>query len=178
MLLFGHIGITVGVVRVYDISSSKRRLACIDYRIVLLGSLLPDIIDKPVWVFFRGLATDASLSGRDFSHTLIFNLLLLVGGLVLVSYKKFWLLSMSLVSLMHLILDQLWNSPEVLFWPLLGPLYGEETTGWFFHMIQTLFSSPEVYIPEIIGLAVVLIFAFRLVVRKKVINFFESGVII
>ena len=127
MLFFGHIGITTGIVRTSDIflsvsktgGSDKKRsrlhhwlnrakgwLGAIDYRMVILGSLLPDIIDKPVWFLAGGVT---SLSGRDYAHTLLFNLVLLLGGLVLIRYGKPWLFIISLSSFMHLIFDQMWR---------------------------------------------------------------------
>ncbi len=208
MLLFGHIGIIAGIVKVYDIlvsvtkpgnsyqpdSSSKfgtvigkkrlrlhylfngikGRMGSIDYRLVLLGSLLPDIIDKPVWLF---VGSDAFLSGRDYAHTLLFNLVLFIGGLVLIKYGKSWLLIISLSSFMHLILDQMWNSPVALLWPLLGPLPKEETVGWVSNIFQALFSYPGVYIPEIMGLVIALLFAYRLVMKKSVISFLKDGAV-
>lgn len=203
MLLFGHIGITAGVVKAGDIlasmtrpdnsyqmdSSSKRlrlhyllngikgRLGSIDYRMVLLGSLLPDIIDKPVWLFTTRFTSEMPLSGRAYAHTLLFNLILFIGGLVLIRYRKSWLLIISLSSFVHLILDQMWRSPAVLLWPLLGPMCKVETAGWLSNIIEALFSYPEVYIPEIIGLVIVLLFAYRLVMRKGIISFIRGGTI-
>ena len=209
MLLFGHTGITAGVVKACEILISmnspvsqyqpdsslkfatvirrvrsrlcdlldgvKGRIGPIDYRLVLLGSLLPDIIDKPVWLIANGLASNTSLSGHDYAHTLLFNLALFIGGLVLIRYRKSWLLIISLSSLMHLILDQMWHSPEVLLWPLLGSLPKLETAGWLPDIFEALFSCPEVYIPEIIGLVIVLLFAGRLVRKKSVVSFIRDG---
>jgi len=203
MLFFGHIGITAGIVKACDIlvsttkpdssyqpdSSSrsgaviareqlrlyyllnriKGRIGSIDYRIVLPASLLPDIIDKPVWFF---VGSRASLSGRDYAHTLLFNLVLLIGGLVLIRYRKSWLLIISLCSFVHLIFDQMWNSPVALLWPLLGPFSKEETAGWLSNILKGLFSYPE-----IMGLVIVLLFAYRLVMKKRVIGFLRDGAI-
>ena len=207
MLLFGHIGITTGVVKAYNILASmtmpdsryqpgsslkistviseklrlhyllngaKGRIDSMDYRMVLVGSLLPDIIDKPLWFF---TAAEMPFSGRGYTHTLLLNLTLFIGGLVLLRYGKSWLLLISLSSFMHLIFDQMWNSPAVLLWPLLGPFPREETVGWFSNLFQALFSYPEVYIPEIIGLAIVLLFAYRVVMRKGITNFIRNGAI-
>ncbi len=162
--------------RLYPLQTRiKRWVGSIDYRIVLLGSLLPDIIDKPVWFFVTSLTSDTSLSGRDYAHTLLFNLALFISALVLIRYRKSWLLVISLSSFMHLILDQIWKNPVVLLWPLLGPLPKGETVGWMSNIIQGLFSYPEVYIPEIIGLAIVLLFAYRLAMKKSVISFIRDG---
>lgn len=208
MLLFGHIGITAGVVRACDIlvlvsrpdnsyesgSSSrfgrviqkkrlrlhhlltgiKGRIGSIDYRIVLLGSLLPDVIDKPLWFF---VASHIAPGGRGYAHTLLFNLALFICGLLLIRYRKSWLLIISVCSFMHLISDQLWNRPVVLLWPLLGPFPREETAGWVTNMFQALFSHPSVYIPEIIGLVIVLLFAYKVVIRRSIISFIRGGAI-
>ncbi|MFC2034315.1 metal-dependent hydrolase [Chloroflexota bacterium] len=184
MLILGHIGITAGVFKAGNILTNmssvsrldriKSQLGLIDYRLVLVGSLLPDLIDKPIWFI---VGDSAYLSGRDYAHSLLFNLFLLFGGLILVKYKKLWLLVISLSSFMHLIFDQIWNCPVVLFWPLLGPLYKKETTGWMSGILQVLFSSPEVYVPEIIGLIIMINFVYRLIMKKKTISFLKEGII-
>ncbi|MBI4303541.1 MAG: metal-dependent hydrolase [Chloroflexi bacterium] len=196
MLFFGHIGFTVGVARACEIlaannnyapdSSSRRarlshwlkgawnHLNAIDYRLVALGSLLPDIIDKPLWLLF---GNDISLSGRDYAHTLLFNLLLLAAGLVLVQRRKPWLLVLSFSSFMHLVFDELWQVPATLFWPLLGPLAAEERTHWFSNLIAALFSEPEVYIPESIGLLLLLVIGCQILARRRLVSFLKKGAI-
>jgi len=213
MLLFGHIGITAGVVRACDVLVSmpksgssyqsdvslkfgavigrgrlrlhylldgmRGRIGSIDYRTVFVGSLFPDIVDKSVWLFANSLNSDTYLSGRDYTHTLLFNLVLFIGGLVLIRYRKSWLLITSLASFMHLLLDRMWHNPVVLLWPLLGPLPKpeREIINWFAYIIQRLFSNPAVYVPEIIGLGLVSLFAYRLIMRKRVISFLRGGAI-
>ena len=156
------------------LSGIKIRLGSIDYRIVVLGSLLPDIIDKPIWLF---VGSSLSLSGRDYAHTLLFNLILFIVGLVLIRVGKTWLLVISISSFAHIIFDQMWNCPIVLLWPLLGPLPEKETTGWLSKPLRALFSQPEVYIPEIIGVLIILLLVCRLVKKKNVTSFIKAGVI-
>lgn len=190
MLFLGHIGITAGAVRICDMlcsmsSSGKkkwhlsRRLSVmkqcvgeIDYRIVLAGSLLPDIIDKPLWLF---TATAIFPSGRAYAHTLLFNLVIFICGLVLLRYGKSLLLILSAGSFIHIVLDRIWDSPVILFWPLLGPLPEEETVGWPVAILKALFSSPEVYVSELLGLAVILLLGYRLVMRKGIMRFLKRG---
>ncbi|MBI2979978.1 MAG: metal-dependent hydrolase [Chloroflexi bacterium] len=192
MFLFGHIGLTTGVFKATTILASRSRtvkrqsrlllslngikqsIDRIDYRLVVLGSLLPDIIDKPVW-FIAG--THVSLSGRAYAHTLLFNLALLVTALVLIKHQKPWLLVLSLSSFMHLVFDRLWTNPVVLLWPLFGQLPMRKTTGWLTTVIRELFGQPATYVPEIIGLVIILILAYRLVVRRSIINFLRCGAI-
>jgi hypothetical protein len=73
MLLFGHIGITLGVAWLIE---SKLKVK-MDYRLIIIGSLLPDIIDKPVGMILLPLN-----NGRVFGHTLLFILILLLIGLI------------------------------------------------------------------------------------------------
>lgn len=203
MLLFGHLGITAGIFKACDIVLGRENnqcnlecetilrpnnlrhrrlraicmrsiLATVDYRMVLLGSMLPDILDKPTWLFAFG---NIFSTGRGYGHSLLFNLVLLTSALVLLRYRKTWLLTISLSSFVHLLLDRIWNNPVVLFWPLLGPLPESETTGWFSYIIKTLFSDPGVYTPEILGFAILLLLLFRLVVRKELTNFIKKGTI-
>lgn len=206
MLFFGHIGITAGAVKACVILLSRARSGndhlddeagsgkdqqgqsplnhplnrmgdvpnSVDYRLVLLGSLLPDLIDKPMWLF---LHSSAYPSGRSYAHSLLFNLFLLVGGVVLFRYRKPWLLVVSVSSLMHLLLDQMWVSPVVLLWPLLGPLPWRETAGWMANILQALFSETDVYIPEIIGLLIILLFIYRLMKSREINGFIKEGVV-
>ena len=207
MLLLGHLGITAGIIRIGDILGSmnrpidnyypdsnpeaslaipKRRLSfyrringmrhklgSVDYRLVLLGSLLPDIIDKPLWLVF----SDIFASGRAYGHTFLFNIVLLICGLLVVKYRQSWLLTFSLGSIMHLILDQMWANPVTLWWPLLGPLQREEITGWMHDVIQRLSSNPGTYIPEIIGLIIILLMGYGLIARNNSIRFIRIGAI-
>jgi len=209
VLLFGHIGITAGVVRVGDILGSsinrplgsddpdsnrgsnitvpekllpisrrinrlRHRLGPIDYRLILIGSLLPDILDKPSWLITFG---DIFPSGRAYGHTLLFSMVLFFCGLLLIRYKKSGLLIISLSSIIHLILDRMWHNPVTLWWPLLGAIQRADATGWISDIIRALFSDPGTYIPEVIGLTIILLMGYRLRGRKKGINFIRTGVI-
>lgn len=158
----------------YLLNWIKNKGGTTDYRIVLLGSLLPDIIDKPLWLF---AISDIFSVGRGYAHTLLFNLVLLITGLIILRYGKSWLLTISICSFIHIILDQIWNLPVVLFWPLLGPLPESETASWLMNIIQAIFLNPGVYISEIIGLVLILLWSYRLVMRKMVIKFIRFGAI-
>jgi hypothetical protein len=103
---------------VEDASPRLPLVSRVDYRLVLLGSLLPDIIDKPVGLLILG---NFFKNGRIFCHTLLFSLLILVAG----SYGYGWHRSTSLLwvgfgSLTHLVLDEMWRSPRTL---ALAPLW-------------------------------------------------------
>src|SRR2546428_9575769 len=61
MFLLGHLGIGLGLAWLLSTRSSVR----IDYRLILVGAILPDVIDKP-------LAFLLSLEGRLWAHTFLF----------------------------------------------------------------------------------------------------------
>ena len=200
MLFFAHAGITTAIARLSQMlvradspSNKEGHLALpsntvirarhvlldnlcdkmreIDYRFVLLGSLLPDIIDKPLWMF-----TSLHWDGRGYAHTFIFNFVLLLSGVVVLKqFRQMWLLILSLCSFIHLVLDQMWANPTTLWWPLLGPIPRGETAGWFSSLWNGLFSSPVVYISETIGFLIAVYVAFRTISSGRLLYFLKTG---
>ncbi len=76
MFIFGHIGITLGIFYLLNTLFSKNSfLATVPY--IVIGSLLPDIIDKPLG---RIILAETIGSGRIFAHTLLFGALLGLAG--------------------------------------------------------------------------------------------------
>ena len=187
MLVLGHAGITLGAATLLagavksSRSSQIRKVSWftslssrIDIRLLLVGSLLPDIIDKPVGqLFFR----ETFSQGRIFSHTLLFLALITIAGFFLYkSRRKVWLLTLASGTLMHLILDEMWHAPRTLFWPFLGFAFERvDLTGWVSNTFQALLSNPEVYIPEAVGLVILLWFGLALAGRKKIGVFIKYG---
>ena len=193
MLVFGHAGITLCTAAVLVSAFRERQrtrtltgfLKCIpswfhslgnyiDIRILLIGSLLPDIIDKPVGQFFF---RETFNNGRIFSHTLLFLLLLTVAGvLIYKKYSKTWLITCSFGTFSHLVLDEMWRNPNTLLWPILGLNFERlDISNWTANIFQALFSGPSVYIPEILGLAVVIWLAWELLRERKVRFFLRYG---
>jgi hypothetical protein len=109
LLLLAHLGCTTGAVRISQKLVLKRPL---DYRLVLLMAILPDVIDRLLYVFVIPEAE----SGRLFAHTLLFNLVLLA---ILVAIRRdLWIYGV--LPLGHLLLDLECPSAHQLFWPFLG----------------------------------------------------------
>ncbi len=190
MLLFGHTGIALGLALGWDKGLSRRipflhtgkswHLVAvtseIDYRLILLGSMLPDIIDKPVGVYLFGGTFD---NGRIFCHTLLSFLIILSIGLY--RYRRYagtGMLALTFGYGMHLIFDEIWNAPRTLFWPLFGGSFPEKDLSDYAGLIwENLTTRPSVYIPEIIGLIIMIPVAFRLLRNRRVMSFLRSGVI-
>jgi membrane-bound metal-dependent hydrolase YbcI (DUF457 family) len=183
MLVLGHTGITLGAATLLAGASNYKQTGeswftrlsrYVDIRFLLVGSLLPDIIDKPVGqYFFR----ETFNNGRIFSHTLIFLIVIAaVGFYIFKHHRQVWMLSLAVGTLMHLVLDEMWNTPATLFWPLTGvnfPAVG--LTGWAAGIIEALFSEPAVYIPEAVGLVILLWFSAILIRKREFGAFIKSG---
>ncbi|WP_196769050.1 metal-dependent hydrolase [Neomoorella thermoacetica] len=89
MLFLGHAGLTLAAARVMEkmmVPGGRQRTGgrpgppeLIDYRLVLIGSMLPDIIDKPLGgVIFK----ETLGNGRIYAHTLVFLLFAWAAGLL------------------------------------------------------------------------------------------------
>ncbi len=146
MLFFGHIGITVGIVFLILLALKLK----VDYRIVIIGSMLPDIIDKPLGIY---VFTNAIDSGRIFCHTLLFVTVLALIALYLYKAKgQTWMACLAFGSAMHLVLDQMWEAPIVLYWPLYGFDFGSRVGANFIQqIIQNNYDNMYTYETEFIG---------------------------
>jgi hypothetical protein len=169
-MLFWHLGLTAGIV---FLTLGRRR---IDYRVVLLGAILPDLIDKPIGrVFFP----DQFENSRLFGHTFLFAIaLLLVIQLVTrgATARRWFVLPIAV--LIHLALDGMWNEPVTLFWPLFGlefPRMPMENYWW--EVFIRLFQHPIEGLKELAGLAVLLYmsFAYELHKRTRLREFVRTG---
>jgi hypothetical protein len=110
LLLLAHLGYTTAAVRVSQKLALKRHL---DYRLVALMAILPDIIDRALYVF----AVPGAQSGRLFAHTLIFSLVVLAVSVVI--RRDLWIYG--ILPLFHLLMDLQGLSAHQFFWPFLGP---------------------------------------------------------
>ncbi len=205
MLVFGHAGLTLGVSALLagalgssPSSKTKRNEAIappshysqvvsnrkaswltylgsrIDIRLLLVGSLLPDIIDKPVGHFFFRQTFN---NGRIFCHTLLFLVLGTVAGIYLYRhYSKTWLLAFSFGTLTHLGLDQMWLTPQTLFWPLLGFTFEKaDVSNWIPNIFHALLTDPAVYVPELVGAGILIRFVWLLLRKRKMHSFIKYG---
>ncbi|MFC1977939.1 metal-dependent hydrolase [Chloroflexota bacterium] len=145
----------------------------IDIRILLIGSLLSDITDKPLGRFFF---REALGNGRTISHTLLFLILLTTAGFY--RYKKrggLNLFALSFGTFTHLVFDQMWRTPQTLFWPVYGFSFPRsDLTAWIPNMLKALLTNPQVYVPEVLG-AIILGWFTMVLVRKRAFFRFLIG---
>jgi len=117
MLLFGHLGVTLGIFFGLGIFIPRLR-TIIDPRYLAIGALLPDLIDKPIG---EVIFASTFANGRIIGHTLLFSFLLFLIGLYVYEKRRdIRVLSLTAGSLFHLFEDQMGTDPQTFLWPLFG----------------------------------------------------------
>jgi inner membrane protein len=139
-----------------DRSGLNRVAAFMDLRLLIIGSLVPDIIDKPL--SFIGFG-----NGRSITHTLlVFLAIFFTSMFIYINYKKTFLIPITAGIFTHLVLDFMWQAPQTLFWPLLGWTFPSPDNriglSQFSEWWHTLITNPGVDISEGIGLLVIVAF--------------------
>jgi membrane-bound metal-dependent hydrolase YbcI (DUF457 family) len=142
MLIFAHLGLALAAARL----AARGNLV-----FVAAGSMLPDIIDKPLGEILYGTPN----MGRIFAHT--FLLLLLLGAIACYT-RDVRAASLFGGVLAHLILDFMWLSPGVLLWPLLGGFPAAEPldAAGYLQMLLSGLAKPAILLPETMGLAYII----------------------
>ena len=133
----------------------------VDFRIIVVGVMLPDIIDKPLgpWTFN---------TGRMIGHTLFLNLLLLTIGVIILSgWGRVGFLTFALASTLHLIQDAMWSDPEVLLWPLYGWRFPETGVAAVADRLHELTHNPGIYVPELVGGVMLAVFFLRVWTERE-----------
>jgi hypothetical protein len=146
-MFFWNVGATIWIFRYVF------RDPGVDLRALALGAILPDLIDKPLALL---IAPETLGSDRIYAHTLVFALLVMTAGILgtrrgTVARKR--AVAFTVGILVHLLLDGLWTTPELLFWPVFGfefPSRGIETVA---ELAAEVFTDPIVLALEAAGIA-------------------------
>lgn len=178
MIFFGHLGLTTGVIKTYEKISyrdgdSNNKIP-IDYRVVLVGSILPDIIDKPIGAY---LFRSTFHNSRIFAHTLAFSVVLVLLGLyMLYKRRKNNILILGICTSIHLILDSMWLYPGILFWAYYGLKFPQRAEGnWLNSDLIRLITDPSYYLPEIIGFLILAYYFMQVLKNKQLKSFISEG---
>lgn len=157
MMPLGHLGIPLLLI-------FSRRDPDIDVRLLMLGSILPDLIDKPL-----GHLIFPEDNGRIFAHSLLFVIVL-----VLIGLRSRNVMTVALGSGIHQLLDGMFLDPVSSLWPLLGPFktYDFEVYQWL-----DAFKDPYVITEELIGLALLLmlVWKWKLFIPDNMMTFLKRG---
>ncbi len=165
MLLFGHLGITLGIFfgLVFFI---PRLRTVIDPIFLAIGSLLPDLVDKPLG---RVIFASSVANGRVIGHTLLFSVLLLLIGFYLYEKRRdIKVIALATGSFFHIFEDQMWAQPRTFFWPVYGLSFPKDHTDYtgleyLLKMLEKSFQPgfSESHIPEIMGMGILVILLLK-----------------
>jgi hypothetical protein len=172
----GHVAATWAVASL--LQKNHIRLAQLDYRLLALSALGPDLLDKPLAIF---LFTE-SHSSQNVGHSLTFHVVLLF--LALLWWRK--ALPYILAVNGHLVADRMWYHTETFWWPVYGwdvfwhykPM---NTPGEMLNVYLDIITRyPQVWVIEIIaiGWLLQLLFNKRLYRRPVFKSFLRSGWIV
>ena len=160
MLIFGHLGFGQLIARPWH-----QRLT---WWCVALGSLLPDLLDKPLFLLFPGTYGGSRLYG----HTLLFLIILAVIGCT--NRSRRWI-SLAIGVVTHLVADNLGDplhvehatdaSIRTLLWPLMGWQFPDAVRLNLESQIHRIL-SPYFVATELIGLLILVWFMWRQRIEK------------
>jgi inner membrane protein len=168
-MLFWHLGI--GAVLVYATLGRRR----IDYRFILLGAVLPDVIDLPLSFVFGWEGR------RGPAHTLL--AVVIVTAIIVIIFRDTRRLSLFGIGvgwLTHLVGDGMWLVPRTFLWPAFGTRFGATppepySADLFVHPLSHL----STWGGELVGVAILLWFwiAFRLGEEDRLHLFARDGLL-
>ena len=155
------------------VSLGRRR---IDYRYVLAGAVLPDVVDGTLGLmFFDGSA------GRWVAHSLL--AVIVVFAVIVIAFRhkrRVAVFGLGVGWLLHLVGDGMWQAPRTFLWPAFGTRFAlrpEEPYSW------ELFSDPLDHVwtwtGEAVGILILLWFfvAFRLGEDERLKRFSRDGLL-
>ena len=161
MLIFCHlcIGAIIGLFLARR-TGNTRMVA-----LAAIGSILPDLVDKPLGYFVYG---DILGHGRFYLHTLLFLLLLAgLGAFVLYFYRSCLVALVAGLVGLHQVMDLMWLTPVTWFYPFMGAPPVEipvELGGW-------LFAIEVESLSEWVFLGVLLLIVLAVLHRRQVLPF-------
>ena len=188
MDVFGHVGLTLAVA--YPVERIRGRYAQsgddaglgpplahrLDFRLIVVGSLVPDMIDKPLGFL---LAPDLVNNGtRSVAHGVVFALLFIAASAVWFWHtRRLGLLGLSGAAAGHMVLDRMWGQPEIVLWPFLGWSFPVGTVDLAQRSSAYLRDLLAFYTdaPELVGAVVIVLFATRLWRTRAVLPFLREG---
>ncbi|HKZ30119.1 MAG TPA: metal-dependent hydrolase [Acidimicrobiia bacterium] len=153
-MIFWHVGGTIAIFR-YVFRDPK-----VDLRLLALGAILPDLIDKPLGtILFPSLF---NANSQVIGHTLLFSTVLM--SVVLLTthrgrVRRRWM-ALAVGSLIHLLLDAMWLVQETFLWPAFGWEFPPGMAEYWSGLLERLFSDPWRIVQEVVGLGY-LIYLYR-----------------
>ena len=171
MLPLSHVGFTTAAAK---IAETIFRIKQMDYRVLVLASLLPDLIDKPLANVLEGSYIYES---RAFGHSLIFLLCVFLLTLVQMLWSRCnWIFPAFLGILLHDFLDAMWLHPGIFFWPLEGWQFPKPVDeAWHGKISFGSYSISELDFYDNISVLILLVFFMKMALNGKIGEFFHRG---
>ena len=169
-MILWHLG--VAAVLVYVTLGRAR----IDYRWILLGAVLPDVIDG-----ILSASVYEGDSGRGVAHSIL--AVVAIAVVVLLATRgttRISVFGLPVGWLTHLVADGMWQAPETFLWPAFGGRFSEtpvEPYSW------DLLTDPLAHLStwggEVLGLAALVYLgaAFELHHRDRRLRFYRDGLL-
>lgn len=171
MLLLSHVGFTTAAVKLVE---TGLRLRQVDYRIVIVFSLLPDLIDKPL---SKLLESSFMYESRAVGHSLVF-----LGAIGLfAAVRWFWnkdtgLFLVFLAAFFHDVFDVMWFHPGIFFWPIEGWQFPKLMAEAWLGTIQLGgYSIKQRELFDNISVLILLYFFMKIALRGKIFEFVRKG---
>jgi hypothetical protein len=169
-VILWHAGIATFVVYA---TLGRRR---VDYRYILLGAILPDVVD--------GILNVAWLhepAGRSIAHTL--PAVIAVAVVILVALRgerRLSVFGLAVGWLLHLVGDGMWEAPRTLYWPAFGSGFAARPVEpYTWDLFTRPFDHALTWGAELLGVAILVWFwiAFRLGDGARRQQFLRDGLL-
>lgn len=166
-MILWHAGLAAAIVYV---TLGRAR---IDYRFVLLGAVVPDLIDGVL-----SATTYEGWSGRGISHTLA--AVVVVALIVILGTRgetRLALFGLPVGWLLHLVGDGMWSSPETFLWPAFGTAFTGSPEPYSWDLLIDPPAHLGTWTGELVGIGLLAWFvvAFRLTDRARWAGFVRDG---
>lgn len=127
----------------------------VDLRLLALGAVLPNLIDKPLTLLFP----DTFPGDRTVAHTLVVSAAVMTAILLATrrGRRRRAFMAVAIGMLLHLALDAMWTEPEVLFWPVLGVEFPPDGGGGGWPSVMASLRSPWNWLLELVGLVYLIV---------------------
>lgn len=148
-MLFWHLGGTLLLFR-YVFRDPK-----VDVRWLMLGAVLPNLVDKPLGTL---LAPAFFGADRLVGHSLLFSTVIMTTALLVTRRgrrRRAWM-AVAIGAMLHLVLDGMWTSAETFLWPFLGWGFTPGVGGYWDGFVANQLLVPSTIVQEILGLAYLL----------------------
>lgn len=164
MLVFAHVGFALALFVAF-LLVTRKRVGEFDIRLLFIGAMLPDIIDKPVHML-------EITAGRGIAHTLLFFIVLFF---ITLRIKRPIL---SFAAGTHILIDKMYMYPKLALWPLFGWRIPSPPYDTSFY-IEILMNNVFVQRTELLGMMVVGAFAayYRLYEPTRLKKALRKGVV-